>query len=111
MSQKLQQFMMHRETDPAVDTVVGFTGGGSRAARRPTAVISSWRSSPSHSAHASADQVIARLRPKLSAVAGARLFLQAVQDIRVGGRQSNAEYQYTLQADSAADLYHVGAAV
>ena len=46
----------------------------------------------------SSDQVIARLRPRLNEVAGARLFLQAVQDIRVGGRQSNAQYQYTLQA-------------
>src|SRR6202041_1838703 len=53
----------------------------------------------------SADQVIGRLRPKLNQVAGARLFLQSVQDIRVGGRQSNAQYQYTLQADSIAELY------
>jgi multidrug efflux pump len=45
------------------------------------------------------------LRPKLNQVAGARLFLQSVQDIRVGGRQSNAQYQYTLQADSVAELY------
>ena len=53
----------------------------------------------------SADQVIARLRPKLAQVPGANLFLQAVQDIRVGGRQSNAQYQFTLQADSLPDLY------
>ncbi len=58
----------------------------------------------------SADQVIARLRPKLGQVAGARLFLQASQDIRVGGRQSNAQYQYTLQADSVSQIYDVGAA-
>ena len=48
----------------------------------------------------SADQVIARLRPEARPGAGRQLFLQAVQDIRVGGRQSNAQYQYTLQADS-----------
>ena len=53
--------------------------------------------------------MIARLRPKLSQVAGARLFLQAVQDIRVGGRQSNAQYQYTLQADNVAGHLQVGA--
>jgi multidrug efflux pump len=52
--------------------------------------------------------VIARLRPKLNQVAGANLFMQAVQDIRVGGRQSNSQYQFTLQADSLSDLYTWG---
>jgi len=56
----------------------------------------------------SSDQVIARLRGKLSQVPGGRLFLQTVQDIRVGGRQANAEYQYTLQADNIADLNEWG---
>jgi multidrug efflux pump len=56
----------------------------------------------------SADQVIARLRPKLAQVPGAMLFLQSVQDIRVGGRQSNALYQFTLQADSLPELYTWG---
>ncbi len=56
----------------------------------------------------SADQVIQQLRPRLSDVAGARTFLQAAQDIRVGGRQSNAQYQFTLLADSTADLYKWG---
>ena len=53
----------------------------------------------------SADQVVARLRPKLNRVSGARLFLQAVQDLRIGGRQSAAEYQYTLTSDDTASLY------
>src|SRR5205814_10458461 len=53
----------------------------------------------------SADAVIARLRRELGQVPGASLFLQAVQDIRVGGRQSNAQYQFTLQADALNDLY------
>ena len=53
----------------------------------------------------SVTQVIGRLRHKLDQVAGARLFLQAVQDIWVGGRQSNAQYQYTLQGDNTADIY------
>ncbi len=52
----------------------------------------------------SADAVISRLRPKLSEVPGAQLFLQAAQDIRVGGRQANATYQYTLRSDSLDDL-------
>jgi len=53
----------------------------------------------------SADQVIRRLRGQLAQVAGATLFLQAVQDIRVGGRAANAQYQYTLQADTVDELY------
>jgi multidrug efflux pump len=53
----------------------------------------------------SANQLIARLRRKLTSVPGASLYLQAVQDIRVGGRQSNAEYQYTLQDNKLAELY------
>jgi multidrug efflux pump len=52
--------------------------------------------------------VIARLRPKLGRVAGARLFLQAVQDIRVGGRQSNSQFQFTLQSDTLSELYAWG---
>ena len=50
-------------------------------------------------------QVMARLRPKFNEVAGARLFLQGAQDIRVGGRASNAQYQYTLQGDDANEIY------
>ena len=53
----------------------------------------------------SAGEVSTRLRAKLSKIAGARLYLQPVQDLRIGGRQSNALYQYTLQADSSAELY------
>jgi multidrug efflux pump len=55
-----------------------------------------------------ADQVIARLRPRLAEVPGASVFLQATQDIRVGGRQGNSQYQFTLQSDSLADLYAWG---
>src|SRR4029077_7614077 len=58
--------------------------------------------------NASADQVINRLRARLNAVTGANLFLQAVQDIRVGGRQSASQYQFTLQTDSLTDLYDWG---
>ena len=49
--------------------------------------------------------MIARLRPKLAQVPGANVFLQAAQDIRVGGRQGNSQYQFTLQSDSLPDLY------
>jgi multidrug efflux pump len=100
MSQKLVQFMQIVKADPAVATVVGFTGGGQT---NSGFVFVSLKSKSERKL--SADAVIGRLRPKLNQVAGARLFLQSVQDIRVGGRQSNAQYQYTLQGDSVADIY------
>ena len=105
MEQKLRQFDADLQSDPAVDTVVGFTGGGSQGGAQPTAPSSSCRSSPRASARSRRIEVIARLRPKLRQVAGARLFLQAVQDIRAGGRQSNAQYQYTLQGNDVRELY------
>jgi multidrug efflux pump len=105
MSAKLQQFIRIVQADPAVDTVVGFTGGGSQGGGQTNSGFIFVSLKPKAARKLSADQVIGRLRPKLSQVAGARLFLQAVQDIRVGGRQSNAQYQYTLQADSVADIY------
>ncbi|HEV2285313.1 MAG TPA: efflux RND transporter permease subunit, partial [Steroidobacteraceae bacterium] len=100
MSQKLRQFQTIVMHDPAVDTVVGFTGGGQTNGGFVFASLK-----PLSARHASAEQVIQRLRPQLSRVAGARLFLQAAQDIRTGGRQANAEYQYTLQSDDSAALY------
>ena len=99
------QFMNLVKADPAVDTVVGFTGGGSQGGGQTNSGFVFISLKPKAERKLSADQVIARLRPKLNQVAGARLFLQAVQDIRTGGRQSNAQYQYTLQADNVADIY------
>ena len=93
----IQNIVRH---DPAVANVVGFTGGRQTNTANLFVALK-----PLSQRDASADQVIARLRPKLGRVAGARLYLQAVQDIRVGGRQSNAQYQYTLQADDAPTLY------
>ncbi len=83
-----------------MDSVVGFTGGGQTNSGFVFASLK-----PLGERKVSADQVIARLRRELGDVPGATLFLQAVQDIRVGGRQSNAQYQYTLQADTLPDLY------
>jgi multidrug efflux pump len=105
MSQKLRQFMRIVKADPAVDTVVGFTGGGSAGGAQTNSGFIFVALKAKSARKLSADEVIGRLRPKLNQVAGARLFLQSVQDIRVGGRQSNAQYQYTLQADSIAELY------
>ena len=99
MRQKLTQFINIVKNDAAVDSVVGFTGGGQT---NGGFVFVSLK--PLAERKASADEVIARLRRELAQVAGARLFLQAVQDIRAGGRQSNAQYQFTLQGDTLSEL-------
>src|SRR5499427_5199394 len=100
MQQKLQQFITIIQRDPAVDTVVGFTGGGQT---NGGVVFMSLK--PLNERKISADQVIRRLRGELAQVPGATLFLQAVQDIRVGGRAANAQYQFSLQADTVEELY------
>lgn len=100
MRQKMQQFQEIVRQDPAIDTVVGFTGGG-----QTNAGFFFMSLKPMSQRDVSADQVIARLRGKLAQVPGATLFLRAVQDINIGGRAANALYQYTLQADSVNDLF------
>jgi multidrug efflux pump len=105
MSRKLRQFVAIVQADPSVESVVGFTGGGSQGGGQTNSGFLFASLKPRAQRNLSADQVIARLRPKLNQVAGARLFLQAAQDIRAGGRQSLAQYQYTLQADSVTELY------
>ncbi len=110
MSQKLNQMMSIVQHDPAVESVVGFTGGGGGGgpggATNSASVFVSLK--PLAVRGVSADQVIARLRRQLARVPGARLFLQSPQDIRVGGRQSAAQYQFTLQADDSATVYEWG---
>ncbi len=106
MRKKLGQLMSIVGADPAVHSIVGFTGtgsGGGRSGENTGSVYVSLK--PLSQRHHTADEVIARLRHKLAVIPGARLYLQAVQDIHVGGRQSNAEYQYTLQGSSTAELY------
>jgi multidrug efflux pump len=105
MTQKLRQMMAIVQADPAVEHVVGYTGVGSGGGFGQINTGSVFVSLKSLSERPSADLVMARLRPKLAQVPGGRLFLTAVQDIRAGGRQSNAEYQYTLQADDADQLF------
>ncbi len=98
MSQKLTRYINIIHNDKAVASVVGFTGGGQTnggfvfASLKPI------------SERSSITEVIARLRREMAAVPGATLFFQASQDIRVGGRQSNAQYQYTLQGDDLDEL-------
>jgi multidrug efflux pump len=100
MRQKLEEFVDIIRKDPAVDTVVGFTGTG-----QTNGGFMSLSLKPVSERKITADQVINRLSAELAQVAGATLFLQAVQDIRVGGRASNAQYQFTLQADTVEELY------
>jgi len=100
MRQKLTQFISIVRKDTAVASVVGFTGGGQT---NSGFVFVSLK--PLAERKLSADGVIARLRRELAVVPGAVLYLQSVQDIRVGGRQSNAAYQFTLQGDSLSALY------
>ena len=105
MRDKLTRFIRILGDDPAVASVTGFTGGG-----RTNSGFVFVALKPLAERDVSAAQVVARLRPKLAQVAGARLFLQAVQDIRVGGRESFAQYQYTLQADDLHAALRMGAA-
>ncbi len=100
MQKKLAQLQAIVQKDPAVAAVAGFTGG--RALNTANVFI---ELKPLAQRHLSATEVVNRLRPKLNAVSGARLFLQAQQDLRIGGRQSAAEYQYTLTSDDRDALF------
>jgi multidrug efflux pump len=99
MRQKLVNFVAVVRADPAVDHVVAFTGGGQRNSAFFFVVLK-----PIAQRKISADLVIARLRRQLAHQPGATLFLQAAQDVRVGGRSANAQYQYTLSADDITEL-------
>jgi multidrug efflux pump len=109
MRDKLRQLMDIVQADPAVASVAGYTGAGSGGGNSQTNTGSVYvLLKPLAERKLSSDEVIARLRGKLAQVPGGRLFLQTVQDIRIGARQSNAQYQFTLQADKIADLYEWG---
>ena len=102
MSQKMREFTDVVLQDPGIDTVTSFTGGGSGGSTaRMFAQLK-----PLNERKISADQVIARIRRKTARIPGAALYLQAVQDLSVGGRFGGAQYQYTLQADNLNDLTH-----
>ncbi|HEY7220903.1 MAG TPA: efflux RND transporter permease subunit, partial [Candidatus Binatia bacterium] len=89
--------------DPAVDSVMAFNGGGFGG--RPLNTGNMFMTlKPSAERNIRADQVIGRLRTKLARIPAVTLYMQPVQDLRVGGRAANAQYQYTLQSDSVQDL-------
>lgn len=98
MQDKIKQAVEIIRADASVDTVVAFTGGG--RAGGGFMFINLKRGRGTEKAQA----VIARLRPQLSQITGVSLFLNPVQDLRMGGRQSNSTYQYTLKSDNEADL-------
>ncbi len=98
MEQRLKRFLAVVQADPAVEHVTGFTGGWQRNAAQMYMTL---KRGPGQE---SSDQVIARLREKLRNEPGARLFMVPQRDVRIGGRQSSASYDYTLQADDIGDL-------
>jgi multidrug efflux pump len=113
MRGKMEQYVKIVMTDPAVNTIVGFAGGNTVSNQgrffvmlKPLAERSKcpkrhfWQSCP----NVSADDVINRLRNKLAVVPGATLYLQSYQDLTIGGRFANAQYQYTLQGEDLNDL-------
>jgi multidrug efflux pump len=113
MRGKMERYVKIVMTDPAVNTIVGFAGGNTvsnqgrffimlkpLAERGKCQNLHFWQSCPT----VTADDVINRLRGKLAVVPGATLFLQSAQDLTIGGRQSNAQYQYTLQGEDLNEL-------
>jgi multidrug efflux pump subunit AcrB len=105
VSKKLTQMMAIVQHDPAVQNVVGSTGvgGGGSSAQTNTGTV--YISLKPLSQRDSMATVMTRLRRKLNQVPGGRLYLNPVQDIRIGGRTGNAEYQYTILGDSTAEVY------
>jgi multidrug efflux pump len=100
MRTKMQQYVDIVMKDPAVDTVLAFAGGNTASNNGRFFITLT----PLQQRKVSADQVINRLRGKLAVIPGATLFMQAAQDITIGGRQSQAQYQYTLQGENLTEL-------
>ncbi|HET8636370.1 MAG TPA: efflux RND transporter permease subunit, partial [Acidobacteriaceae bacterium] len=101
MNHSVQQLVKVVKADPAVENVVGYVGSGNGGFMY---VILK----PMEERKITAAEVINRLRPKINRLTGATAFLQPGQDIRIGGRSSNSLYQYTVQADTVAELNHWG---
>src|SRR5271155_1350708 len=116
MSGKMEQFVQIILKDPAVDTAVGFAGGGSATNQGRFFVMlkpldKRGQCQTPHfwnPCYFSADDVINRLRGKLAVVPGATLFLQAQQDLNIGGRYGQAQYQYTIQGEDLNELNNWG---
>jgi len=101
MNNSIQQIVRVVKSDPAVANVVGYVGSGNGG-------FIYIPLKPLNQRKIGAPEIINRLRPKLNKLVAAAAFLQAAQDLRIGGRSSNALYQYTIQADNVQDLSHWG---
>ncbi len=99
MREKLGRYLDIIGADPAVESVVGFTGGN-----QTNSAIVFLSLKPFGERDVTSDEVIGRLRGKLAQVPGSSLFLQAMQDVRAGGRPAAGQFQYTLQGDDLNDL-------
>jgi multidrug efflux pump len=106
MRDRIARFVNIIKADPAVANVIAFTGGGAGTTTNTGRVFMALK--PLDERSVNADQLINRLRSKLATVPGAALYLQASQDLRIGGRLGNAEYQYTIQSENLEDLTHWG---
>jgi multidrug efflux pump len=105
LSKKLTQILALIQQDPAVDDVVGYSGSGGGGAAAQINTGRMFVSLKPRGQRDGVDRVMTRLRGKLAQIPGSRLYLQAVQDISVGGRSSNAQYQYTILGDNMATVY------
>jgi len=101
MRDKTNEFIRIVQKDPAIQNVLAFVGGN--AAQNQGRMFVTLK--PLAQRKVSVDQVIARLRPKLSHIPGATLYFQGVQDLQIGGRMSNAQFQYTLSGENLNELY------
>ncbi|MGC2276257.1 MAG: multidrug efflux RND transporter permease subunit [Candidatus Binatus sp.] len=100
MKERLTELVTTIDKDPAVDNVIAFTGGNG-ATNTANMYIAL---KPLSERKINADLVIGRIRKEVSHIAGVNLYMQAVQDLRIGGRSSNAQYQFTLQSDDLKEL-------
>ncbi|HWE26868.1 MAG TPA: efflux RND transporter permease subunit, partial [Polyangia bacterium] len=105
---KRRQYELEKvvEQDPAVDHAISFIGGGGGGTLNTGSMFIALK--PKSQRNATADEVINRLRPKLARVQGIQLFLQSVQDVRMGGRMSRTQYQYTMQDANLEELLQWG---
>jgi multidrug efflux pump len=101
MQQKMQQFVSIVSKDPNVQTIVGFAGGNTAKNQGRMFITLKPKGKERK---LTADQVIGEMRRKLTVVPGATLFMQSAQDLTIGGRQSQAQYQYTLQGEDLKEL-------
>ena len=106
MKQRMARFVDIVKADPAVANVVAFTGSGGGTTTNTGRMFIALK--PLEERKISADEIIRRLRRQLATVEGASVFLQATQDLRVGGRGGNAQYQYTVQSENLDDLVKWG---